>query len=353
MFTPPEERFLACLPPRVRWGYDKATPYWGAKDEIIQQAAYVTLPVNKYNYLFLDLDDQGAGAFWLDESLPQPTFITVTPENSHAFYGYELTTPVIRRLEDGACWVKSGPIEYFEAVRAAFQNRLCADVGYSEWNCKNPLSGRWKPHTHWYDRQYSLDELAKHVSLASKWERRKQKVKGRGITSPNARLFDAGRLWAYRHVRCHPDKAVFEGAVFDFLDSYNRNVIAVDYGKSEPASNVHNMALSVSKYTWKNRNEAWMADCAKERGKLGLGRICPNLTQDERREEVKARQEAGALFVNAERKAKTFDKIIHAVSEIRSQGERVTVAGVARKAKVSRPTVYGYKHLLVPNNAKV
>lgn len=313
----------------------------------------MTLPVNKYSYLFLDLDDKGAGAFWLDESLPQPTFITVTPENGHAFYGYELNTPVIRRLKDGACWVKSGPIEYFEAVRAAYQNKLCADVGYNEWNCKNPISSRWKPHTHWYDRQYSLDELAKHVSLASKWERREQKRKVRDITSPNARLFYAGRLWAYRHVRCHPDNAEFEGAVFAFLDSYNRKVIAVEYGKSEPASNVHSMALSVSKYTWKRRNESWIADCAKERGKLGLGRICRNLTHDERQEEIKARQGAGALYVNTERKAKTADKIMGAVTEMQSQGERITVAGVARKAQVSRPTVYDYKHLLEPNNAKV
>lgn len=353
MFTPPEERFLACLAPKVRWGFDKSTPYWGAKGEIIRQAAYVTLPANKQYYLFLDIDNEGAGAFWLEENLPQPTFFIVTPENGHAFYGYELATPVIRRLKDGACWVRSGPIEYFEEVRAAYQKKLCADAGYSEWNCKNPLSSRWREHTHWYARRYSLEELAKHVTLVSKWERKKQKAKARDITSPNAKLFEAGRLWALRNVKCHPQKIDFEGAVFDFLDSYNRNVIAVEFGKGEPASNAHNMARNVSKYTWKHRNEPWVADCSKERGKLGLGRICPNLTHNERQEEVKARQGAGALYVNTERKAKTAGKIMGAVSEMQSQGERITVAGVARKAKVSRPTIYEYKHLLRPNNAKV
>lgn len=351
-WSPPQERFFSSLAPKVRWGYDKATPNWGLKEEIIRLAAYVTLPVNKYNYLLLDIDEEGAGAFWLKEDLPQPTFFTVTPESGHAFYGYELATPVIRPLQERACWVSGNALEYFEAIRAAYQRRLCADVGYSGWNGKNPLSDHWAPHTHWYDRQYSLDELAKQVRLVSKWESRKT-TNLEVPASPNARLFDAGRLWSYRNVKCHTDKATFQDAIFEFLEKYNRSVIASEYGKPEPVANIRGMTRSITTYSWKHRNASWMAECRKDRKKLGLGRICPNLTFSERQEEIKARQEAGALYSNTERKNRSIEVIQAAVVLLKGRGERLTVAAVAREAGVSRPTVYAHKHLLRTANEKV
>lgn len=344
-WSPPQERFFSSLAPKVRWGYDKATLHWDFKENVIHKAAYITLPVNKHYYLFLDIDDKGAGAFWIEENLPQPTFIIVTPENSHAFYGYELATPVIRRLKDGACWVKPGPIEYFETIRDAYQKALCADRGYNEWNGKNPLSDRWESHTFWNDRQYSLDELAKHVSLASKWERRKP-TNLEVPASPNARLFDAGRLWSYRNVKCHTDKAAFQDAILDFLGKYNRSVIAPEYGKPEPMANIRGMARSIAAYSWKHRNASWMAECRKDRKKLGLGRICSNLTFSERQEEIKARQEAGALYANVERKAKTVEKIKGAVLAILARGEKVTISGVAKEAELSRLTVRRHKQAM-------
>lgn len=350
--SPPQKRFFLSLAPKVQWGYDKATTNWSRKEGVIGVAAYVTLPVNKHNYLFLDLDYEGAGAAWLEESLPQPTFVTVTPENGHAFYGYELLTPVVRRLKDGACWVKPGPIDYFEAIRDAYQKVLCADRDYSEWNGKNPLSEKWKPHTLWYDRQYSLDELAKHVRLVSKWERRKA-INLEAPTSLNTRLFNAGRFWSYRNVKCHTDKAAFQGAILDFLEKYNRSVIAPEYGKPEPTANIRGMARSITTYSWKHRNAAWMAECRKDRKKLGLGPICPNLTFSERQEEIKTRQEAGALYSNSVRKSQSIEVIQSSVALIKKRGERLTVAAVAREAGVSRPTVYAHKHLLEMVDEKV
>lgn len=345
-WSPPQERFFLSLAPKVRWGYDKATPNWGLKEEVIRLAAYVTLPVNKYNYLFLDIDEDEAGAFWLEESLPQPTFITVTPESGHAFYGYELATPVTRRLKGGACWVSGKALEYFEAINAAYQKRLCADVGYSGWNGKNPLSDRWALHTHWYDRRYSLDELAKHVNLESRWERQRRPTNFEAPTSSNRRLFDAGSLWSYRKVKCHTNKAAFQIAILEFLEKYNRSVIAPDHGKPEPSANVQGMARSIAAYSWKHRNAAWMAECRKDRKKLGLGRICSNLTFSERQEEIRARQEAGALYANVERKAKTVEKIKGAVLAILARGEKVTISGVAKEAELSRLTVRRHKQAM-------
>jgi len=353
MWSPEQQRFVDSLPPLLRYGSNKVTARWGRKEDVIHIAAYVCLPVNKHNYLLLDLDYEDAGAAWLDESLPQPTFIIVTPESGHALYGYELATPVIRRLKAGACWVSGRAIEYFEAIRSAYQKSLCADVGYSEWNGKNPLSDRWAPHTHWHNRRYSLDELAKHVHLESTGKRKRKSINLEAATSPNARLFEAGRLWSYRNVKCHSDKAAFQNAILKFLEQYNASIITPEYGNPEPDCNVHGMARSIASYSWKNKDASWMAECRKDRKKLGLGRICPNLTNEERREEKKARQEAGALYANSERKNRSIRAIQTAVEALNERGDRPTVAAIAREAGVTRPTVYAHKHLLGEGGAKV
>jgi DNA invertase Pin-like site-specific DNA recombinase len=106
------------------------------------------------------------------------------------------------------------------------------------------------------------------------------------------------------------------------------------------------MARKIAAYSWKHRNAAWMAECRKDRKKLGLGRICSNLTFSERQKEIKARQEAGALYANAERKAKTAEKITGAVSAIQARGEEVTITGVAKEAGLSRLTVRRHKTVI-------
>ncbi|CCH49854.1 protein of unknown function [Pseudodesulfovibrio piezophilus C1TLV30] len=341
-WTPPERRFFEYLLSKLQWGHGKATPYWGYKGKVIHKAPYVGLPTNVHNYLLLDLDEEGAGCRWLEESLPHPTFVVVTPGNLHALYGYELATPVIK--PNGNSSVKA--YEFFQAILAAYRHRLCADTGYNEFNCKNPLSDRWKKYTFWNDRKYTFDELQKHVELVSKGKRNRAKAEQPKPTSPDSLLFHVGQQWAYKNFKVSPDRDHLQNAIWEYLNGYNQDAIAVEFGKREPAANVLGKAKSIAKWVWKRRNESWLADYGKERGALGFSPICSQWTDEERAEETRARQSEGAYYAHGKRNQATRDKIKESVNQIFERGGTISISSVAREANLSRLTVRRNKELL-------
>ena len=68
----------------------------------------------------------------------------------------------------------------------------------------------------------------------------------------------------------------------------------------------------------------------------------PEMSEQERKEEIKKRQQAGAAFTHMARKMKTEEKILKAVVEMEANGEKITQVAIAEKAGLSVRTVKTY-----------
>ena len=342
-----QRRFFESLPVRLRWGHDKATPGWGTRDRIIRTAAYVELPTNKWHYLILDIDHPGAGAFWYNEGLPEPTINIRTPENGHALYFYELAVPVLRPINGGASWLSRRALEYFANIRAGYIKALCADPGYTTFSCKNPLSATWSPSTLWHERRYTLDELAKCVEVPSS-TRRIRRIRPEDCTSPHSRMFHAGRQWAVEHVGDFDTLGSFETTLHAYLEGYYDDEVRPGLEHEIGSHLIASQVKKIARYTWDRRDTSWLRDERKRRGALDLPPVCHRLSEEEREAEVAERQRLGARYANEERKRRTQEAVLSAMDQLRQAGKPVTKSGVAALAGVSRQTLHRYyRHLFV------
>ena len=148
---------------------------------------------NLMTFLIFDIDRQGAAFAAYDSGLPEPTFITINPKNTHAHLIYQLSAPVATSEKSHL-----KPQEYLEAIRRAYTKKLNADPGYTGQLTKNPVHPNW---TTIYNpaMTYSLDELSDYVDLNIDKSIRHDKDSdtiGRNVT-----LFNRLRHWSYKAVR--------------------------------------------------------------------------------------------------------------------------------------------------------
>ncbi len=336
------ERFCENLPDKPAFAEaNKILNKIANKNTALKQGQLVKLATNKKYYLPIDVDYEGAGAAWIDAGAPQPTIVSINPDNYHAHLLYELQTPVPMPLKNSyADWIRAKPIEYYRAVKIAGTVILEGDAGYNGVTVKNPLHPSWYTITN--NRQYTLDELARGFCLDNRViynHRTAQDYVGR-----NDELFHEGRFWAYRKVKKYKEFILFSNAVFAYCTEHNKS-FEPPLGLGE----VNSTAKSIARWTWGQRHRPWIKEYQKNRGAMspfGHEPIDTTLDEDTRTKIIRERQTQAAEFVNHNQKLNTEQKIKAAIKRLQGQGQKVTKTAIARESSLSRPTIYEYQYLL-------
>lgn len=207
-------------------------------------------------WLIFDLDYPGAAFAWEKADLPPPSLTVINPENAHAHLFYGLTTPI--GMSEAA---RDAPIRYAAAVQAAYQAKLCADLGYAGLIAKNPFHDDWR--SIWVQHLYDLGELAEYVDLP---KQRPQHESMLGL-GRNCILFDELRAWGYRWVREYKrnDAAAYHWHRAVLGQAEKLNVFNVPL----PFSEVRAIAKSVAKWTWRHFSDDAFSAIQSARGRLG------------------------------------------------------------------------------------
>jgi len=284
---------------------------------------YIYIQLNKYYaicYLTFDVDREGAGAEWyFDLDLPAPTFITVNPENLHAHLVYEFFTPVL--LWENA---RQKPIEWLNAIRRAWIETLRADAGYNGLISKNPNSSHW--HIMDFNVRYELAELSEAVTIKDHHYQTpkgfREDFAGEGR---NNFLFEVGRFYSYRK----KDSCKNETALQDVIFTHLLNVNHTEFATPLSMNDVRHIAKSIAKFTWKYRNT-----------------ISGGYERKTTDEELKGIKVANAYQTHEIRKIATENKIKKAVDIFLREGRKITKAGIAREASITRRTLDRHQHLL-------
>lgn len=120
-----------------------------------QHQRYVELnpPAHVY-WIIIDCDHAEVGR-WKRLGLPEPSFITVTPETQRHHVAYRLTTPVCR-----SATARDKPLRFLQGVALALRQVLGGDPNYVGLLTKNPLHPCWQILRSERMPRYSLQELA-------------------------------------------------------------------------------------------------------------------------------------------------------------------------------------------------
>lgn len=209
------------------------------KQEAFKQAYIAPNNSSFINCLLFDIDNEEAGATWLDCDAPMPNWICQNPSNGHAHYGYQLIAPVPRTLK-----ARATPQRYLARIQHAMTEQLRADRAYSHFLTKTPEHPKHR--TIWGRKQpYTLPELAEwlpdDLPLPKRIKRTEAVGEGRNVT-----LFDALRFWAYR-----------ERSRYNCFDRWLNTCLAYANGLNQfssplPSNEVRHTATSVAKWTWQN-----------------------------------------------------------------------------------------------------
>ena len=280
---------------------------------------YICIQLNKYYaicYLTFDVDREGAGAEWyFDLDLPAPTFVTINPENLYAHLVYELITPVL--LWENA---RQKPIEWLSAIRRAWTEALRADAGYNGLISKNPNHSHW--HILDFGGRYELVELSEAVTIK---DHHYQTPKGfREDFAQEGRnnfLFEMGRFYSYRK----KDNCKNETALQEVIFTHINNINHAEFATPLPTNEVRHIAKSIAKFTWQNRYTITGGYKRK--------------TDDEGLKKIRS---ANAHQTAEIKRLATEGKIKKAIDKFLREGRRITKAGIAREAGISRQAMSTY-----------
>lgn len=340
----PEERFINSLPERPYFTSNFNSGLHIRKKNLAIQFPYIQIAQQKRFYIPFDIDRENAAWEWEDVGLPPPTITIVNPENAHAHYLYELEKPVLFPFSNGTGNAREKPIKYYQAIKNAYALKLGADLRYRGLIVKNPLSKRWE--TIWRAKNYTLEELADYVDLGKSvkpWGRRlaiiEEIVPGtiiKGIR--NDTLFKYGRNFAYGKVStCHSCE---ELSTEVFLYCRNLNDLFVPPLSD---SEVKAVSKSISKWTWKERNNFYDK---KNRGVMGFSAMPSVMEVGKRSHEIRFRKQAGAKYAANKKRSRTEAEISNAIKKILAEGGKATIWKVSQEIGKSRAIIYkSYRHL--------
>lgn len=214
---------------------------------------YIQLnPPYTRRFITFDLDYECDGYECMFSKLPPAYFFVQNRENKHAHIIYVLDNPIcttdIAHLK---------PLQYLKAVIDAYTAKLKADASYSGLISKNPYSDFWIVLRETHARReglfsmhlYTLNELAKYVSLPSLRKPLKRVSEEMSGLGRNCFIFEHVRVWAYRAIRQFWGKSYsqwFE-AVEDKCKSHN-----MTFTEGLIDAEVSQIAKSISRWTWKH-----------------------------------------------------------------------------------------------------
>lgn len=220
-------------------------------------------PPHQLYWLLFDCD-HGDPMRWKTAGLPEPSFITINPQNNHHHVVYRLKAPVCRSRHG-----RARPLAFLRAVQEGLRLALSADPCYVGMLTKNPLHPAWRIVRPTEMPCYSLADLAATVTLQCARTSRALPARMQppvnlaevGIGSRNRALFDAIRHWARRN---HDNLA----CTLDYAERCNAQL-------SQPlgANEVRGIATSIERYMTdpsriNDTDKAFRARQA-DRGKLG------------------------------------------------------------------------------------
>lgn len=233
-------------------------------------------------YIVLDVDHPFALLMLQEQSLPEPNFLVINPQNYHAHIFYELSTPVHTTNV-----ARAKPLRYLASIEYALKEKWEADKSYSSLISKNPLHSDWKLVQLRQDL-WDLGELADWLTLPSKLPKQAKSVGlGRNVT-----LFDMLRFWAYDSVLSYRLKGGFEQwykAVLSTAESFNTFPEPLQYNE------VKNTAKSVSKWVWTNYTKRLSDEefSARQASRGKLGGLAKGKANAEKRSKALEMREAG------------------------------------------------------------
>ena len=283
-------------------------------------------------YIILDVDKPLDFPNWPIN----PSLIALNPENGHYHVYFELETPVLIGEK-----VNPRPQAYLKSIIKKLINAFDADPDYSGLIAKNPLHRKWQiaPYKgRW--TTYSLKRLEKALSCFP------QAVKSNlapNINGRNCTVFDSLRFWSYRQIQTFESPLNWDTHVLDKCLSLNQIL-------TEPLNDreAFQIAKSVSKWTWNNRNK--LNGSFRHRGAMGYGmtrhnsKEAPYLDKDT----TQARRQAAAERTNKMRRLATEDKIISAIGNLTAKGQRVSMRAVSKLAAIDHKTISRYYPHLMP-----
>lgn len=268
-------------------------------------------------WLIFDLDHNNPYVFE-DKLLPTPNIICADPDTgrSHLFYAI---SPVCTSPK-----ASLKPIGLMKAVYRKLATALNADLSYTQFIAKNPLSQRWIT-TPLHNQQYDLHELLEYCNgeaLVAADSLPIEHMEGRNTT-----LFNALRKWAYQHV------SKFKDTTFDIwyqeiekLAIRLNHRIGVSVGPAPlPYSEVKATAKSVARWVFEKYRYT-----KKSTQSLLLD---PTST-------LAKRQSCAARFARQTRSNKIRQRVIEAYKALKRHSPKITITSIAKQAGISRSVIY-------------
>lgn len=217
-----------------------------------------------------------------------------------------------------------GPIHRAKLLWDALNAQVGGDLHYNQRLVKNPFHKKWDVSVI-HDHLFTFDDIQAGVNIQAGIEYRKslssRKITKNGIRSRHISLYDDLREFAYGEKAKHSSKETFDQSLWNKAQSLN----------------VHNLARSWLKSTWKNVC-TWVWDVYKP-GKTDNRRrgVMGGVDGDQRK-----RSQAGQEF-SAKRKRNTTQGELEATFWSQAQkGVYMTQKALAALVGVSRRTVQKY-----------
>lgn len=200
---------------------------------------------------------------WKSAGLPEPSFITINPGNSHHHVVYRLSAPVCRSER-----ARAHPLEYLRAVEEAMRDALGGDPDYARLLTKNPLHPAWVTIHPQVMPSYSLAQLAATVDLKRADEKPGTKVSrsSREFAERLSTTASGGRNRAlFDAVRQRPTT---ERNIRDYAERCNAM-----FPTPLPLSEVISIAKSIERYEISKRGNKATSEALRSRqaarGRLG------------------------------------------------------------------------------------
>lgn len=257
--------------------YPRAGPRTGPHQRMSRTRAlelpYIeTNPTALRSLVVLDRDQPDADQVADLLGLPQPSWVAMNRFTGTGHIVFALASPVC--LTDAG---RRAPVNLLARIEQGMTDVLGGDVGYAGRITKNPHHSEHL--AVWGDASasYSLRELARalgNVGALPDHSRTGRALQDSAV-GRNVALFHDVRHWAYPRRVSYAGAGEWDQAVEDYAQDRNIGPIAEHFAKGPMGRNeVHHLARSVSRWTWRNmspeqtaaRRRQWGSTLGKRSG---------------------------------------------------------------------------------------
>ncbi|WP_428560407.1 MAG: replication initiation protein [Solidesulfovibrio sp. DCME] len=342
----PQRRFKLHFDNSILWGYDKHCDKISHPAMAFKEGVYLAFPKSRRSYLCFDLDYADSANAWSTVGLPEPTIVIVNPQNEHSHILYELKDPVYWPCGSNDNKIRRKPIEYFNAIRFAYTDKLKADKDFTHVLIKNPFSGVWN--TSWHDNSYTLKYLASFVKLPSK-QQYFGNMKNGIFAGRNPELFYIARMWSNANIRKQIDEPSHFNSLLIYLNNYNSTKIVEHWPDRGPldGDEVEERAKYVTEWFWKHKDDPRYNRNMKNYGVMKLAPIDPSLSGEEREKVVKDNKLLGTGYTHTAKARNTDDVLRKTIDKLIASGESLSDRNLSKSSGKSINTIRSRRDLII------